>query len=167
MGTVRRTHKVHCIAAAAERYAVAPREPQPFMTSRPASPLHWSTLLLLLLGIAGCAALWVLVSMATVGTASWMAVVAALDAALLLRLGRVRPGPLRAIWGVLATAACIALSVWVVVAGLLGRMLGLTPWEAALKLGPQHAWVLAQTAHSAADLAWLAAGLVIAAVLSR
>ncbi|MGY0634249.1 hypothetical protein [Luteimonas sp. A478] len=137
------------------------------MTSRPAATPPWFTLLLLLLGIAGCAALWVLVSMATGATVSWMAVVAALDAALLLRLARVRPGLSRALWGVLATSVCIVLSVWVVVAGLLGRMLGLTPWEAALKLGPQHAWVLTQTTHGAADMAWLAAGLVIAAVLSR
>ncbi|MEN1943788.1 hypothetical protein WCE55_08025 [Luteimonas sp. MJ293] len=137
------------------------------MTSSPAATPLWFTLLFLLLGIAGCAALWVLVSMATGSTVSWMAVVAALDAALLLRLVRVRPGFSRALWGVLATAGCIVLSVWVVVAGLLGRMLGLSPWEAALKLGPQHAWVLTQTTHGAAEMAWLAAGLVIAAVLSR
>lgn len=166
MGAVRRTHKLHCIAPALGRYAVAPRKAHT-MTARPALPSPWFTLPLLLLGIAGCAALWVLVSMATGTTAGWMAVVAALDAAMLLRLARVRPGATRALWGTLATVACIGVSVWVVVAGLLGRMLGLTPWEAAIRLGSRHAWVLIQTTHGAADLAWLAAGVVIAAILSR
>ena len=137
------------------------------MTSITPPPRPWIAVLLLLLGIAGCAALWVLVSMATAGVASWMAGVAALDAALLLRMAQVRPGAGRALWGVLATAACIAVSLWLVVGGLLGRMFGLTPWEAALRLGSYHAWALVQTSHSAADAAWLAAGLVIAAVLSR
>lgn len=134
-------------------------------TSAPSS--SWLPLLLMLLGIAGCIALWVLVAMATGRVSSWMAVVAALDAALLLRMSRVRPGPLRALWGVAATAAVVAVSVWTVLAGLLGRMLGLGPWEAASRLGADHAWTLFQTTHAAADFAWLAAGLVIAAVLSR
>ena len=137
------------------------------MTSTPVTPRPWLAAPLLLLGIAGCAALWVLVSMITGRVSSWMAVVAALDAALLLRMAQVRPGLRRALWGVLATAAAIALSVWVVVAGLLGRMLGLSPWESALKLGTHHAWTLAQATHGLADVAWLAAGVVIAAVLSR
>ncbi|NLG58975.1 MAG: hypothetical protein GX538_02280 [Gammaproteobacteria bacterium] len=130
-------------------------------------PRPWVAVLLLMLGIAGCAALWVLVSMATGRVCSWMAVVAALDAALLLRLAQVRAGPWRSLWGTLATAACIALSLWLVVSGLLGRMLGLTPWEAATRMGSYHAWTLVQTTHGAADAAWLVAGAVIAAVLSR
>src|SRR5690606_4929499 len=81
-------------------------------------PRPWVAVLLLMLGIAGCAALWVLVSMATGRVCSWMAVVAALDAALLLRLAQVRAGPWRSLWGTLATAACIALSLWQAVAGL-------------------------------------------------
>ena len=137
------------------------------MTPTPVTPRPWLAAPLLLLGIAGCAALWVLVSMVTGRVSSWMAVVAALDAALLLRMAQVRPGLLRALWGALATAAAIALSVWVVVAGLLGRMLGLSPWEAALKLGAHHAWTLAQATHGPADVAWLGAGVVVAAVLSR
>ena len=137
------------------------------MTSITPPPRPWLAVLLLLLGIAGCAALWVLVSMATAGVASWMAVVAALDAALLLRLARVRPGPWRAAWGVLVTAATILAASWVVLAGLLGRMLGLAPWEAATRLGARHAWVLAETTLGPADFAWLAAGIVAAALLSR
>lgn len=137
------------------------------MNLPPVPPMSRFALPLVLLGIAGCAALWVLVGMGTGRTSSWMAVVAALDAALLLRMARIRPGPLRALWGVLATGMVITISVWTVLAGLLGRMFGLSPWEASLKLGAYHAWTLVQATHAAADLAWLAAGLVIAAVLSR
>ena len=137
------------------------------MTPTPAPVPSWMAILLVLLGIAGCTALWVLVSMVTGRVGSWMAVVAALDAALLLRMARMRPGPWRAAWGALATVATIAASVWIVVAGMLGRMLGLSPWEAAVKLGSHHAWTLAQATHGPADVAWLAAGVVIAAVLSR
>lgn len=135
------------------------------MNRTPAPP--WMTLLLMLLGIAGCAALWLLVAAATGRPSAWMAVVAGVDAALLLRLARVRPGAWRAAWGVIVTLAATGIALWIVLAGMLGRMLGFTPWEAAARLGAGHAWVLAQTTLNAADAAWLAAGVVVAAVLSR
>src|SRR3546814_3721523 len=47
---------------------------------------------LLLLGCLGIAAAWVLLALAIDSQAGWMAVVAALDAVLMLRLGRMRPG---------------------------------------------------------------------------
>lgn len=144
-----------------------PPAPARMSVATPARSPSWLPLALMLLGVAGCIALWVLVALATARVSSWMAVVAALDAALLLRMARVRPGVMRAFWGVLATAAVILVSVWTVLGGLLGRMLGLGPGEAASRLGAHHAWTLFQTTHSAADVAWLAAGLVIAAVLSR
>lgn len=137
------------------------------MTPTPAPSPLWMTVLLMLLGIAGCVALWVLVSVYTGRPSSWMAVVAALDAALLLRLARVRPGPWRAAWAALVTGATIVASTWVVLAGLLGRMLGLAPWEAATRLGARHAWVLAETTLGPADFAWMAAGIALAALLSR
>src|SRR3546814_6255870 len=47
---------------------------------------------LLLSGCLGIAAAWVLLALAIDSQAGWMAVVAALDAVLMLRLGRMRPG---------------------------------------------------------------------------
>ncbi|WP_407354252.1 hypothetical protein [Luteimonas sp. R10] len=132
-----------------------------------APPSPWFAFLLLLLGTAGCAALWILLAAATGRQCSWMAVVAAFDAALLLRMARVRPGPARALSGVLVTAAAIAAANWFIVATQLGKMLGLLPWESALKLGAHHAWTLSQLANGGVDLAWLGAGVVIAAVASR
>ncbi|WP_143703867.1 MULTISPECIES: hypothetical protein [Luteimonas] len=122
---------------------------------------------LLLLGSAGIAAAWVLLADARDSQVSWMAVIAALDAAWLLRLARVHPGPLRAAIGTAATALAIVLAGFGIVAAQLARPMGMLPWESVLKLGPHHAWTLASMANSATDIAWLCAGLVIAAVLSR
>lgn len=134
-------------------------------SAAPSSP--WFAFLLLLLGTAGCAALWILLAAATGRQCSWMAVVAAFDAALLLRMARVRPGPARALWAVLVTAAAITAANWFIIASQLGRMLGLLPWDSAFKLGAHHAWTLARLANDSIDVAWLGAGLVIAAVASR
>ncbi|MGY1459666.1 MULTISPECIES: hypothetical protein [unclassified Luteimonas] len=130
--------------------------------SRPALALA-----LVLAGSIGIAAAWVLVSQATRSQCNWMAVLAALDAALLLRMGGVRPGAMRAACGVLATLLAIALANWGIAANEIGRMIGLTPWASMGKLGMEHAWLLVRLANDATDLAWLAAGLVVAAVCSR
>lgn len=137
------------------------------MRKRPATASPWFAAVLLVLASAGCAALWSLLAATTGRQCSWMAVVAALDAALLLRMARIRPGAARAVWGVLATAAAIAVANWFIAATQLGKMFGLLPWASTLKLGAGHAWTLAQLANGAVDVAWLAAGLVIAAVASR
>ena len=126
-----------------------------------------TALALALAGSIGIAAAWILIAQATGRQSSWMAVVAAVDAALLLRMGRFRPGIARAAWGVLATVLAIALANWGVIATEVGRMLGLTPLMSMGKLGIEHAWLLARMANHAVDLAWLAAGLVVAAVASR
>ncbi|MGY0613318.1 MULTISPECIES: hypothetical protein [unclassified Luteimonas] len=126
-----------------------------------------AALALALAGSIGIAAAWVLVAQATGRQCSWMAVVAALDAALLLRMGRQRPGLARALWGVLATALTIVLANWGIIATEVGRMLGLAPWASMGKLGFDHAWLLARMANDAVALAWLAAGMVVAAVASR
>jgi hypothetical protein len=130
--------------------------------SRPAPALA-----LALAGSIGIAAAWILVAQATGRQCSWMAVAAALDAALLLRMGRLRPGAARAAWAVLATAVAIALANWGIVATEVGRMLGLAPWSSMGKLGLDYGWLLARMANDAVDLAWLAAALVVAAACGR
>jgi hypothetical protein len=130
--------------------------------SRPALALA-----LVLAGSIGIAAAWVLVAQATRNQCSWMAALAAVDAALLLRMGGVRPGMMRALCGVLAAALAIAMANWGIAANEVGRMIGLAPWASMGKLGLEHAWLLVRLANDAIDLAWLAAGLVVAAVCSR
>ena len=122
---------------------------------------------LLLLGSAGIAAAWILLADASGTQSSWMAVIAALDAAWLLRLARARPGVVRALAGCAATLLAIVIANWGIVASQLARPMGMMPWESALKLGAHHACTLASLANTPADLAWLGSGLLIALVLSR
>lgn len=133
----------------------------------PALRASWFSWLLLLLGACGFAAVWVLLSLYTGRQNGWMAVLGALDIGLMLRLGNWRPGRGRMLAGVAATAAIVLVSNWFITATQLGGMLGLDPWSAATRLGLHHAWILVQLANSATDLAWIVAGLVLAAWLSR
>ncbi|HEY4528990.1 MAG TPA: hypothetical protein VIG97_01475 [Luteimonas sp.] len=126
-----------------------------------------SALALALAGSIGIAAAWILVVQLVDRQSSWMAVVAGVDAVLLLRMGGFRPGAARAAWAVLATLLAIALANWGIAADQVGRMLGLPPWNSMLRLGAEHGWLLLRMANDAVDLAWLAAGVVVAAALGR
>jgi hypothetical protein len=126
--------------------------------------LAWS---LLMLGTAGFAALWVLLALYSQRQVSWMAVVGAVDAAWLLRLGRWPRGTGRALAAVAATLAIVALANWWIIATHLSGMLGLSAWDTAARLGWNHAWTLAGLANGVADLAWIAAAVVVAAAASR
>ncbi len=132
---------------------------------RPVSPVPAAALL----GLAslGVAAVWVMLSMRLDRQCSWMAAVAAVDAALVVRLLRMRPGAVRAMCGVLATLLAILAANWVIVATWLGRHMGLLPWESLLKLGPELGTLLVRLFNSPADLLWMAAALAAAALASR
>ncbi len=122
---------------------------------------------LALVGSFGIAAAWVLLVQKSGQQCSWMAVVAALDAALLLRMGGHRPGAARAGLALVATAVAIVLANWGIAAEQVGRMLGLPVWTSMARIGPEYAWLLVRLANDTVDLAWLAAGLVAAAVWGR
>lgn len=127
----------------------------------------WFSWLLLLLGACGFAALWVLGSLYSGRQLGWMALLGALDVAWLLRLGNWRPGTGRMVAGVLATATIVVVANWWITATHIGAMVGLDPWNSALRLGWHHAWILAQLANGALDALWIAIGLAVAAWLSR
>jgi hypothetical protein len=141
----------------------------PAIPAIPALPSKaaWFAPWLVLLGAAGFAAAWVLLAFTRGQVFAWVAVVAALDIALLLRMGRVRPGMPRAALGVLATVLTIVAATWGVLAALSGLPLGLLPWEAVLRLGPHHAWTLFTLAYGQLELAWFAVAIVVAAIASR
>ena len=134
---------------------------------RPRAAIPWFALVLAMLGCAGLAAAWVAAALLTGSQCAWMALLAALDAAWLLRLGGASPGNARMIVGVLATIATIALAHWGIVAAHLSGMLGLGFLDAALRLGPSLAWTLSTLATHTIDLVLLAAGVVLAAIASR
>lgn len=127
----------------------------------------WPALALLALGTLGFAAAWILLGSMRNAQSSWMAVPAALDAALMLRLGRMSPGHARAACAMVATACTILLANWGIAAAQIGKMLGLLPWESALRIGNDYAWNLILLANTPIDIAWFCAGLLIAAIAAR
>ncbi len=127
----------------------------------------WFATLLVLTGCVGLAAAWVAVAMISGRQSGWMALLAALDAAFLLRLGGALPGTARGMLGVLATALTIILAYWGIVAAHLAGMLGLGFSDAAVRLGPSLVWMLSALASNTLDLALLAASLILAALLAR
>lgn len=128
---------------------------------------RWFAPALLVIGSFGFAAAWVLLAVARDRQCSWMAILAALDAALLLRMARMPRSWLRAMLAVIATASTIVLANWGIAAAQIGRAMGLLPWESMTKLGPFYAWTLANLANPPVDLVWLAAALVLAAIAAR
>ena len=136
------------------------------MTAEPRTS-RWFAAALLAVGSFGFAAAWVLLAFARDRQCSWMSLLAAVDAALLLRLSRTPAGWPRAGLAVAATMATILLANWGIAAAQIGRSMGLLPWESMTRLGPFYAWTLANLANPPADLLWLAAALVLAAVTSR
>ena len=123
--------------------------------------------LLLALGIAVFTAAWILLAAATGRQSSWMALLAAADAAFLLRLGGMAPGVRRAAWAGGAPATTIVLSNWGIVAAGIGRLVGLGPLDSALKLGAGLAWTVAQLVNGPVDVALLLASLAVAALAAR
>ena len=128
---------------------------------------RWLAPALLAIGIAGCAAAWILVATGTGDQNSWMAIVAGLDAGLLLRFSGVGRGAARTILALGATALTIAVSNWGIAATQLGRSIGVLPWISATKLGPEHAWTVLALVNTPMDWTLLAIGLVAAVLAAR
>lgn len=137
----------------------------------PASPsapsARWLAPIILLLGGLCFSLIWVLLALYLGRQSGWMALLAAVDAALLLRFAGVRPGGRRALVAALATVAMVLLVNWFIIASQLGFVLGLLPWESALRLGFSHAWTLARLANGTLDWACLLASPLLAAWLAK
>ncbi len=129
---------------------------------RPMPRRRWFALPLLVLSMLGFVSAWVLAALFFERQCAWLAPLAALDMVLLLAIGHWPPGPWRAAWALLATAAAIALANFGIAAGELGQSFGLRPWESALMLGPNHARTLLEMANSPLDLGFYALGLLVA-----
>lgn len=121
--------------------------------------------LALLVGIAGMTVAWVSVAVLSGQPCSWLALLAALDMALLLRLTRAPPGRGRMLAALVATALAVALTQWLIIATQLGAVMGLPPLASALRLGPALAWQLASLSLDRVDWILLAAALPLAAIL--
>jgi hypothetical protein len=80
--------------------------------------------------IAGVAAIWAGIAAITMGQTAWMAIVAALDAALLMRLAGWPGGRSRAALALGITALTIVFANALVATALIGRAMGMRPYDA-------------------------------------
>ncbi|WP_447938806.1 hypothetical protein [Pseudoxanthomonas mexicana] len=130
-------------------------------------PFHWLVPVMLLLGGACLVLIWVTAALYLQRQAGWMALVAALDVIVVLRLAGMPAGTPRAVLALVATAVICGVSLWGIVATQLGFAMGLTPWDSALKLGLHHGWTLLTLAMTPLDWSAVAAAPVLAAWWSR
>jgi hypothetical protein len=121
----------------------------------------------LLVGVLGMVAVWLAAYLQFRSVAGWLALVAALDMVLMLRLAAAPAGPLRAALAVAGTAVAIGLSYWMMAATQMALLLGLTPLESSQRLGPVLAGELVRHATSGWDIAWAGLALVLAWRLGR
>ncbi len=121
----------------------------------------------LLVGILGMSAVWVMAAIMFNRPCSWLALLAALDMAFLLRLTGAPTGPARVIAAAVATALAVSLSQWLIVSTQLGFALGLGPMDSALRLGPSLAWQLTRLSLDQVDWVWLMSSLPLAAILAQ
>lgn len=121
----------------------------------------------LLVGVLGMTAIWVAIAVISNRSCSWLALVTAIDMAVLLRLTNAPEGPMRTLVATLATAFAVALSLWFIVATQLGFTLGLQPVASAIRLGPALAWQLSKLSLDRMDVILLLASLPLAAILSQ
>lgn len=128
---------------------------------------RWLAPFLLLLGGFSFVFIWILLTLYLDGQAGWMALLGAVDVALMLRFGGMPRGLGRSVLAAAATLGIIVLANWGIAATQIGFAMGLSPWESAFKLGFAYAWTLSQLANSPFDLACMVIAVVAAAWLSR
>ena len=130
---------------------------------RPHSLRTWLLpLLALCVGVLGMTAAWLALSMFLRSPCGWLAPVAALDMALMLRLSAAPAGRARAALAVLGTVTAIAISYWMMAATQMGHLLGLSPLESAQRLGPVLAGELVRHMTSGWDIGLAAVSLALA-----
>jgi hypothetical protein len=120
-----------------------------------------------LFGVFGMAAAWVLLALIFDRQCAWMASLAAIDVALLLRLGRAAPGAQRAMTTVLATLATIVLANWGIASTQIGMAVGMGVVDSLARMGGHYAWTLANLANQWMELAWYAVALLLAYWLGK
>ena len=125
-------------------------------------------IIMLILGALGVATAWLMVSGFRQGQASaWMAVVAALDVVVMLRLGGAKAGWIRALLAVAGTLFASLLAYWAIIALHIGAVTGQTLIPSMQRLGSSLGWTYFQLLNQPEQIAWLVAGLVVAFILGR
>ena len=122
---------------------------------------------MLLLGSTTLVVAWSSLALATGRQHGWVALLAALEAAWMLRLGGMSPGWTRRLLAAAATLAMAVAVQWIIVSGHIGVQMGLAPWEAAPKMGAFFVWTLSRLANTWLDLLCLALAPLLALRAAR
>ena len=117
-----------------------------------------------LAGAAGICAAWVAVAALSGSSGSWIAILTALDIALMLRLTHAPAGPLRNAIALFATLGTVAASSHCAAARV-GALVGLEPLASASRLGPALGWQVVQLSLDRVDWVLLIAALPLAVLL--
>jgi len=112
--------------------------------------------------IVGVAAVWAGVSLITRTQCAWMALVAALDAALLLRLATMPAGRVRVALALAVTLLTIVGANFLVASAQIGVSMGLRPVEAVSRMSLELAALHAQSNNGWIEAGWYALALVLA-----
>lgn len=133
------------------------------MASDPNARAAWLPWMLVPLAVVGFTALWLLAAFYSGRQCSWMAVVGAIDVLWVLGLARAMPPLRRAAIAVCATVLMVLAANWILASTYSGTQVGLSPWEAIIRLGLGHARVLAGIANDWRDAVWIVLALLVAA----
>ena len=117
--------------------------------------------------IFGVAAVWAGLSVILHGHHAWIAIVAALDAVLLLRLANWPRGTVRAAIAAGVTVLTILLAQYFIATAQIGVAMGLRPYESLPLMSLDLAWLYAQHNHGPVEWACYAIAVATAWWLSR
>ncbi len=137
------------------------------MPPAPRRAPRWLVPVMLALAGGSLLLIWVVLALYLQRQAGWMALLAAVDVVLVLRVGGMPAGRRRAMLGALATAVICGLALWGIAAVQMGFSFGLNPWESMLRLGFHHAWTLVTLTTTPLDVAALVAAPLLAAWWAR
>jgi hypothetical protein len=128
---------------------------------------RWLAFAACFVAIVGVSAVWAGVSLILAGICAWIAVLAALDAALLLRLASWPSGSGRAALALAVTLATVLVANYFVASAQIGRVMGLRPVEAVTRMSLDLAALYAQSNFGPIEAAWYAAAAVVAWLSAR
>lgn len=137
------------------------------MSPAPLRNARWLVPLMLVLASACVLLIWVALAVYLQRQAGWMALLAALDVVLVVRLGGMAAGPRRAVLAALVTVAICALALWTIAGTQMGFPFGLSPWDSVLRLGAHHAWTLISLTTTPLDVVALLVAPLLAAWWTR
>lgn len=137
------------------------------LKTQPRDTATWLLAVVTLAAIAGMSAIWAGAASLTGGSASWMCLVVALDAVLLLHLAGQSGGTRRMGWALAITLLTVVAAAALIAAAKIGVGMGLRPAASLGRMSVNLIVLYWQANLNFIDLLWLIAGLVLAGRLAR